>query len=75
MIARHGVALDEVREVVFGTVFPRRTRQGRFLVTGQTFGGRYLTVVVIHRGEGAYALITAREANDQERRAFRARRR
>lgn len=74
-ITRLGVDLAEVRVVVFGAAIPRRTRQGRIVLTGQTLGGRYLTVVVIHRGDGVYALITARDANDHERRAFRAHRR
>ena len=65
-IARHGVTIEEVREVVFGRFLPRRTREGRFLLTGQTLGGRFLSIVVIHLGRGVYALIIARNADEQE---------
>ena len=67
-IARHGVRLAEVDEVVFGSPFPTRTREGRRRLIGQTQGGRYLTVIVVSLGYGVYALIAARDADDAERR-------
>ena len=71
-IARHHVTVAEVDEVVFGRPFWTRTRGGRFRVLGQTDAGRYLTVIV---ASGVYSLVTARDATDAERRAYRARRR
>lgn len=70
-IARPGVTVDEVEEVVFGNPFVRRTRLGRFILIGQTFGGRYLAVFLAPRGRGVYGLVTARDADDAERRAYR----
>ena len=75
-IARHGVTLDEVDEVVFGTSLIYRERQGYYRVTGQTFAGRYLSVFLGPRDEpGVFGLVTARDATDAERRQFREQRR
>jgi uncharacterized DUF497 family protein len=70
-IARHQVSIEEVEEVIFGVPFIRKTRQGRYIVIGQTEAGRYLAVFVAPRGRGAYGLVTARDADDVERRAYR----
>jgi uncharacterized protein len=67
-IARHNVSLDEVDQVVFGRPYWRRVRDGRFILLGQTVGGRYLAVVVAPRGNGNFALVTARDASLEERR-------
>jgi len=69
-IARHQVSVAEVEEVVFGAPFIRRTRQGRYHVIGQTEAGRYLAVFIAPRGGGMYGLVTARDADDAERRAY-----
>lgn len=75
-IARHGVTLDEVDEVVFGESLIYRERQGYYRVTGQTFGGRYLSVFLGPRDEpGLFGLVTARAAGAAERRQFRAQKR
>ena len=69
-IARHGVTVEEVEEVVFGNPFSTRTRQGRYGLIGQTEAGRYLTVILAPRGHGVYGLVTARDATLSERRRF-----
>lgn len=69
-IARHQVSVEEVEEVIFGVTFIRRARQGRYHIIGQTQAGRYLTVFVAPRGSGIYGLVTARDADDAERRAY-----
>ena len=69
-IARHHVSVTEVEEVVFGTPFIRKTRQERYIIVGQTQVGRYLTVFVAPRGKGVYGLVTARDADDVERKAY-----
>jgi uncharacterized DUF497 family protein len=70
-IARHHITIAEVEQVVFGELaFIRRTRDERYLVIGQTDAGRYVSVILAPRGKGAYALITARDADDKERRAY-----
>ena len=74
-IARHGVTVEEVEEVVFGRPLIQRSRQQRFRLTGQTDAGRYLTIFLGSRGGGVYGLITARSATQAERRTYQARRR
>ena len=69
-IARHHVSVAEVEEVVFGMSFIRKTRQERYLIIGQTDAGRYLTLFVAPRGKGVYGLVTARDADDAERKAY-----
>ncbi len=69
-IARHHVSVAEVEEVVFGEPFIRKARQGRYIIIGQTDAGRYLAVFVAPRGRGVYSLVTARDADDAERRAY-----
>jgi uncharacterized DUF497 family protein len=70
-IARHGVSIEEVEQVVFGQPFIRRTRQERLRLLGQTDAGRYLAVFLGAREAGAYGLITARDATNIERRQYR----
>jgi uncharacterized protein len=70
-IARHHVSVVEVEEVVFGAPFIRKARQGRYLIIGQTEAGRYLAVFVAPREQGVYGLVTARDADESERRAYR----
>jgi uncharacterized DUF497 family protein len=75
-IARHGVTLDEVDEIVFGEPLIYRERHGYYRVTGQTSGGRYLSVFLGPRDEyGVFGLVTARDASTAERRQFRAQQR
>ena len=74
-IDRHHVSVVEVQEVVFGTPLWIRTRQGRYRLLGQTDAGRYLTVILVPRESGVFSLVTARDASESERRAYRARRR
>ncbi len=69
-IARHHVSVAEVEEVIFGAPFIRKARQGRYHIIGQTEAGRYITVFVAPRGQGVYGLVTARDADDAERRAY-----
>jgi len=74
-IARHGISLEEVDRVVFGPSLVLRARDGRYYVIGQTESGRYLSIYVGPRGGGVFGLITAREADDAERRLYRRHRR
>lgn len=70
-IARHHVRPDEARQVAFGLHLAYRTRQGRYGLIGQTDTGRYLTVIVAPGEQGTYRLITARDADQRERRLYR----
>ncbi len=74
-IARHGVSVAEVYDVVYGNSTQRRSRYGRYRLIGQTGGGRYLVVIVKSVAGSDYVLVTARDATDRERREFRSQRR
>lgn len=74
-IARHGVSVQEVEEIVSGDPFITRSRQGTYRIIGQTNAGRHLTVIVGPRGAGVYGLMTARAATESEVRRYRASRR
>ncbi len=69
-IARHHVGVAEVEEVIFGAPFIRKARQGRYHIIGQTEAGRYLAIFVAPRGRGVYGLVTARDADDAECKAY-----
>ena len=69
-IARHHVTVEEVEEVTEANPFVTRTRQGRYRLIGQTAAGRYLAVIIAPRGQGVYGLVTARDADDTERRNY-----
>ena len=71
-IARHGVSVDEVEDIVYEARNPTaRVSEGRFRVIGQTHDGRFLAVFLARRAPGAYALVTARPASERERRSYR----
>lgn len=74
-IAHHHVAIVEAEDVVFGTPYIRKERQGYLRLIGQTAAGRYLTVFIAPRGGEAYGLVTARDATIRERRQYQAHRR
>ncbi len=69
-IARHHVDVEEVEEVIEGSPFVRRARQGYLRLIGQTSAGRYLTVFIAPRGGGVYGLVTARDTTSVERREY-----
>jgi uncharacterized DUF497 family protein len=69
-LARHGVSLDEAYEVFYSPALVQRMRLERYTLIGQTDGGRYLVVVIASRGNDVYGLVTARDADPHERRAF-----
>ncbi len=70
-IARHGVTAEDVEPVCFDET-TRITRAGRnrYQAIGQTEGGRYLTVFLDSEGHGRYYSVTARPADEGERRLF-----
>ena len=69
-IARHHVSVAEVEEVIFSAPFIRKARLERYHIIGQTEAGRYLAVFVASREQSVYGLVTARDADDAERRAY-----
>jgi uncharacterized DUF497 family protein len=72
-IARHGVIREEVEEVVRNAPYITKSRNKTYRVIGQTDGGRYLTVIVAREPRGPFFVVTARDADAPERRAYRRR--
>jgi len=73
---KHGVATDEVEEVLFSGPHVRRLERGKvkgenlYVAYGQTAAGRYLVVFFISKPRGAVLPISAREMTRAERRYF-----
>lgn len=68
---KHRVRVSEAEQVAFSpdkTIF--RSREGRYLILGQTEEGRYLLVVVENLHHGACDLVTAHEMTQKERRRY-----
>jgi uncharacterized DUF497 family protein len=71
-VARHGVEPWEVEEIVArGDYHLTRVRRDRYAVIGQTDAGRYLTVFADRLGQGMFFVVTARDADADERRLYR----
>ena len=71
---KHGVATDEVEEVLFSEPHVRFAEEGRvkgenlYVAFGQTAAGRYLLVFFIRKHQIAALPITARDMTRAERR-------
>ncbi len=75
-IHRHGVAPEEVEEVIYeGKPFVKRGpgsgRNRRYYVLGQTQAGRYLQIVLGRVRGTTFKVITARKMEDDERRLYK----
>ena len=71
-IARHGVALKEVEEVLSGLpLLLLNGREGTRLAYGQTYAGRYRFVVMAEAEDGRAYVVTSRDMTVQEIRRFR----
>lgn len=69
---RHGVAFQEVAEACYSEQrHVRRGREALHQVFSQTDGGRYVLVVLIDLGDGAWKVVTARAMTQSERRLYR----
>ncbi len=73
-VERHNVTPQEVEEVCFTNHYSRRvdgrSRYRRYMIIGQTEEGRYLTVFVDFQRRGIFYPVTARDAEEHERRLF-----
>ncbi|MCE6994319.1 DUF4258 domain-containing protein [Saccharothrix sp. S26] len=69
-IARHNVTLDEVREAILERPYYRvKGGDGKFLIYGRTYSGRYLFVVAVD-DEGEAFVVTARDMTSDEKKTF-----
>lgn len=71
--ARHNVNPEEVEDVCFGLHISEREGEQRYILSGQTAGGRYINVVVEQVGKGLFRVITAFEMSDDYKRRYRKR--
>jgi uncharacterized DUF497 family protein len=73
---KHGVAADEVEEILFNKPHVRRAQKGRvkgedlYAAYGQTKAGRYLIIFFIRKEQSAALPISAREMTDSERKYY-----
>lgn len=71
-IAKHGVTVKEVLEVISQDYVFIEARFGRWLLIGKTKRGRFLTLVVGSRSsKNTYGLVTARPTSREERSFYR----
>lgn len=70
-IARHGVDIEEVLDVFYGNNLRSAGHGGRLRMIGRTSARRLLTLVVGKRDGSTYGLVTARDADYKEQRAFK----
>lgn len=70
-IANHGVSRHEVEELVWNQPFATRARGGTYRLIGQSDSGRFLTIFISGRGRGRFYVVTARDAESREQRAYR----
>jgi hypothetical protein len=63
-IARHGVSPSEFEDVCFGLHFSKKETGPRYILSGQTSGGRYIDVVVEKIGGFNFKPVTAFEMSD-----------
>ncbi len=67
-IAKHGVSVSEVREIISGKFAHFKGKHGRWILIGETKAGKALAVLIGPRKiEGKYGLVTARPASREER--------
>jgi len=69
--AKHGVAWEEVEEACHGPHRGYREDGDIYLLYGRTAAGRYLLVVLVKLGAGAWRVATARGMTPAERRWYR----
>lgn len=72
-IARHGVSVRDVFGVVYEGQITHRWESERLRLYGQNRGGDYLLVILEPLGDDRWLVITARRADDDEKRELRKR--
>lgn len=66
-IKKHGVTIEEIKEVGKNFLYHRKTHKGRYLAVGRV-GLRIITLVIRRESQGKYYVVTARDASKKERR-------
>lgn len=75
ILEKHGVTREEVEEVIYEyDPEVRKSGKNRYLICGQSYGGRYLLIVLEEESKGVFVPLTARDMTKSEKRAFKRRR-
>jgi len=72
-IARHSITMRDVFDAVYERQITHRWESERLRLYGQNRGGDYLLVVLEPLGDDRWLVITARRADDDEKRELRKR--
>ena len=73
---KHGVTAEEVDQVLFGHPLFRKVQKGQipgenvYAAFGRTESGRYLTVFFIYKQSREALVLTARDMDSSERKAY-----
>ena len=70
-ITRHNVTPEEVEDVCFGLHLRVKASRQRYVLSGQTDSGRYLTVVIERISMGLFRPITAFDMSESYKRKYR----
>ncbi len=69
---KHRVTYEEVEEICYTeTHHVRKSKSGLYKFFGKTDNGRYLLVVLVHKGEGNWKIATARDMTANETHLYR----
>jgi uncharacterized DUF497 family protein len=70
--SKHRISYEEIEEVCTSeTHHVRKGKEGLYKVFGQTLAGRYILVVLAHKGGGDWQIATARAMTENERQLYR----
>ena len=68
----HGVRFEEVKETCLSERYHvRKGREGLYKLFGQSDTGRYLQIVLVHKGGVDWKIVTAREMTETEKRFYK----
>ena len=72
---QHGVSVEEIEAVVAlaRAPYPEDLGHGKWIVVGQTWGGRHVQVIYVPDADGPLFVIHARPLTETEKRRFRRR--
>lgn len=67
-IKKHNVTLEEAETAAKNLIVHKRGYKGRYVLTGRT-GTRILSIIVVREKAKKYLVVTARDADKNERRS------
>ena len=72
---QHGVSVEEIETLIEAArpPYPEDVGRGKWMVVGQSPGGRFVQVLYVVDDDGTIYVIHARPLNDREKRRFRRR--